>query len=153
MNAHEELEHSRVVNELIEIQKRMEKAFFIDYEVIKWNYDKAMKLENKASSEVWRNLLIASCKDHSFEDMFEKDGTYLGFICKYCTANSDSEDVVNVELVVKKNCETCAFRGGDSDSLTCNHPTLHTLEGVQIDEWMNKYFEDSKNCDYWKGEE
>lgn len=151
MNAHEEIEHSRVVNELIELKEKIDQMFHIDHEVIKWNYNKAKKSEDEASIVVWRNLLIASCNDHSFEDMFEDDGTYLGFICKHCTANSDNDDAENVKLIVERNCETCIFRGGGSDSISCNHPTIDTLEEVQIDEWMNKYFNDSKNCVHWKG--
>lgn len=152
MNAFEELEHSRVVNELIEIQDKLKNSFFIEYDVIKWNYEKAKKDGREGESMVWRELMIASCKDHEYEDSFDDLGNYQGCICVHCTANIDVGESEKATLATKKNCETCIFRGGASlNELYCNHPTIDTLEEVQIDEWMNKYFEDSKNCVHWKG--
>lgn len=152
MNAYEELEHSRLVNEITELQTKLKNSFRIDHDVIKWNYEKYKESGDHEQSQIWRTLLIASCNDHEYKDMFEDDGTYIGFICVHCTANSDEEDVENVKLVVEKNCETCKFRGGiESDSLFCGHPTIDTLDEVQINEWMNKYFNDCSNCIHWKG--
>lgn len=147
-----ELEHSRVVNELMNLQEKMKRSLFIEFPIAKWNYMKALERNQSSLASFWRTIMIASCTDHEFEDSFEDDGTHIGMVCRHCTCVSDRDEYQDAILVVKKSCSTCMHVGGRGTDITfCNHSNLDTLDLEQQGVWMKKYFEDCENCPFWEG--
>lgn len=144
-----EIEHSRIVNELMELKEKLKNSIIVDNKLAKWNFNKCVANGKTSQASVWNQFVVASC-EHEYEDKLEADGTFIGCICVHCGANSDKDEAYEASKIFTKSCWTCKHKGGADNEIMCVNPKLDDLDDIEKTEWMNKFF-DSDNCLHWIG--